>query len=443
MDRVSATASVFAVIQLTGSLVKLCEGYIQDVKDARDEISSVKRSIEGIQGTLQDLQKSLQSDDGKALLTSSRLTDDITECHSDLRALETKLDSGKGKNLMRKVGLRALKWPLKPAEVESMIQNLKRYKYSLHMSLQGNHASLIVELAQDTDYIYQKLESTATADRTVTFPGSNSGLQIGINTGPINAKFHLHPSSLDKLSFAQDAVLGSYADQYYDECLEGTRTDILHKISEWAFSPHERSIFWLQGMAGTGKSTISRTVANSLKQTNHLGASFFFKRGEEDRGNAKKIFPTLTKQLMLRVSGLRLGVQKALDHDPEIATKSLREQFEKLLLQPLLDLDHLGRQPQTAIIVIDALDECDNDQDIRTIIRLLPILQRAKATRLCTFLTSRPELPINLGFSEITDRTYQDLALHDIPEEVTEHDISLFLRDRFANIKRDRNISQD
>lgn len=196
-------------------------------------------------------------------------------------------------------------------------------------------------------------------------------------------------------------------------------------------------------MAGTGKSTISRTVAKSLQYTNHLGASFFFKRGEEDRGNAKKFFSTLTKQLMLRIPELRSGVQKALDHDPDIASKSLREQFEKLLLEPLLQLNQLDRQPQTAVIVIDALDECEHHQDVRNIIRLMPLLQKAKAVRLRIFLTSRPELPISLGFSEIADHEYQDLALHEIPEEVTEHDIYLFLQDRFAKINHDRNISQD
>jgi hypothetical protein len=58
-------------------------------------------------------------------------------------------------------------------------------------------------------------------------------------------------------------------------------------------------------------------------------------------------------------------------------------------------------------------------------------------------LTSRPELPISLGFLEITDHEYQDLALHEIPKEVTKHDIHLFLQDRFAIIKRDRNIAQN
>lgn len=144
---------------------------------------------------------------------------------------------------------------------------------------------------------------------------------------------------LGKLEGAMEAGFESFSDQDEVQCLPGTRTELLLKVMEWAISPSQKSIFWLKGMAGTGKSTISRTVARSLKDTNHLGASFFFKRGEGDRGNAKKFFPTLTRQLMLWSSELRFGVQKALDDDPDIASKSLREQFEKLLLQLLLSLN--------------------------------------------------------------------------------------------------------
>ncbi|PKY04550.1 WD domain-containing protein, partial [Aspergillus campestris IBT 28561] len=248
---------------------------------------------------------------------------------------------------------------------------------------------------------------------------------------------------VDKLPAVQEAEFDSFSDRDEVECLQGTRTELLEQIMGWAKSPSQKSIYWLNGMAGTGKSTISRTVARSLKGTNHLGASFFFKRGEGDRGNAKKFFPTLTRQLMFKISGLRSRVQKTLDHDPDIASKSLREQFEKLLFQPLRNLDQLDRQSETTVIVIDALDECEHDQDVQNIIRLMSLLQKTSTVHFRIFLTSRPELPINLGFSEITDHTYQDFALHEIPEEVTEHDIQLFLQERFTKIKRDRKISQD
>jgi hypothetical protein len=120
MDGLSSAASVIAVIQVTGSLVKLCGGFIQEVKDARDEIFELQRSIAGLQWTVQELQKILQGNDGKALPTS-RLVINITDCLSYLHAFQARLDPGKGKKLMRKVGFRALKWPLKRAEVEGVI----------------------------------------------------------------------------------------------------------------------------------------------------------------------------------------------------------------------------------------------------------------------------------------------------------------------------------
>ena len=58
---------------------------------------------------------------------------------------------------------------------------------------------------------------------------------------------------LRKLKVAKGAAF----DSYHDECLPGTRTELLCEIKEWAESPHRKCIFWLNGMAGTGKSAIS------------------------------------------------------------------------------------------------------------------------------------------------------------------------------------------
>lgn len=93
--------------------------------------------------------------------------------------------------------------------------------------------------------------------------------------------------------------------------------------------------------------------------------------------------------------------------------------------------------------MVDALDECEDDREVQNIITMLPLLQEVKALHLRIFLTSRPALPISLGFSNIGDHEYQDLALHEIPRQVTEHDIRLFLRDRFTKIRHNRRILQE
>lgn len=177
-------------------------------------------------------------------------------------------------------------------------------------------------------------------------------------------------------------------------------------------------------MIETEKFTISHTVTRSRKNIDHLDdASFFFKRDEENRENARNFFSTLTRQLMLCISKLKCDVQKTLDRDSNIASKSLVEQLEQLFLHSLLNLDQLDQQPQTAVMVINALNECEHDQDVENIIQLLLLLQKIKVVCLRIFLTSKSELSISLGISEIANHEYQDLTLHEISEEVTEHDI--------------------
>lgn len=136
MDVISSLSALITVIQVSGQVVKICGGYIAEVQGARDQIVSLQNAVTDLQQIVQDLQDILREHGEGSLPTSSRLAEGISECLSDLQNLEGKLDPGKGKSLMRKVGLRALKWPLKRMEVESTIQRLERYKSSFVLSLQ-------------------------------------------------------------------------------------------------------------------------------------------------------------------------------------------------------------------------------------------------------------------------------------------------------------------
>ncbi|KAF7585316.1 hypothetical protein BBP40_011246 [Aspergillus hancockii] len=184
--------------------------------------------------------------------------------------------------------------------------------------------------------------------------------------------------SLVNLRVAEEAFYDSYVNEHEDFCLQNTRTELRSQISEWAESSDGKCIFWLNGMAGTGKSTIARTAAQSFKDQGLLGATFFFKRGEADRGNAKYLISTITRQLVTRRRQLVPDVLNAIENDPDISSKFLSEQFDKLLYQPLLKL-HLNQSSAT-VIVIDTLDECDRQDDIRVILQLLFKLQEIKSS---------------------------------------------------------------
>jgi hypothetical protein len=193
-------------------------------------------------------------------------------------------------------------------------------------------------------------------------------------------------------------------------------------------------------MAGTGKSTISRTVAQIFSDEGELGASFFFKRGEGDRDHAGLLFTTIATQLVQKLPSLAPHVQNIIEADPTISTKTLKQQFDTLVSEPLGKLRLDPQKPPMIVVVVDALDECDREGDVGIIIRLLSQAKRLSSVQLKFFLTSRPELPIRLGFKKIGG-SYKGLALHEIPEPIIEHDISAFLIYQLARIRDDYNNS--
>ncbi|TIA31917.1 WD40 repeat-like protein [Aureobasidium pullulans] len=78
----------------------------------------------------------------------------------------------------------------------------------------------------------------------------------------------------------KEATFDSYDERKNNQCLRGTRVDLLADIQDWSTSPQSKCIFWLNGIAGAGKSTISRSVAEQFNKAECLGANFFFKRGD-------------------------------------------------------------------------------------------------------------------------------------------------------------------
>ncbi|KAK3386495.1 hypothetical protein B0H63DRAFT_411602, partial [Podospora didyma] len=259
----------------------------------------------------------------------------------------------------------------------------------------------------------------------------SSHLEVGgqaANTPDISRKI-----VLSKLPAVIDAAFDSYANEHDPRCHPFTRVDLLAEIDKWIEDPDGKCIFWLWGIAGTGKSTISRTVAGRLSVRGVPVASFLFKKGDGDRGKASMFFTTIASQLVYQLPSLAPHVQTAIEANPTLADKTKGEQFVKLILEPLNKCKSDPCVPSLVSVVVDALDVCDYDDAI-AIIRILSKAKEAASVRLRCFVTSRPELPIRVGFGQIRGE-YQSMALHQIPEPIVKRDISAFLGHELAQIR--------
>ncbi len=163
-------------------------------------------------------------------------------------------------------------------------------------------------------------------------------------------------------------------------------------------------------------------------------------RGEADRSHASKLFTTIASQLAERLPTLAVHVKEAIEADTVIYTRALREQFDRLILQPLSKIQGEAYSGAFVAIVVDALDECGRDEDIRIIISLFSRAKVLQSPRLRVFLTSRPELPVRLGFKAVQG-TYHDLILHEISTTVVRKDILAFIQYELNKIRAEYNLS--
>ncbi|TGJ78566.1 hypothetical protein E0Z10_g10194 [Xylaria hypoxylon] len=188
------------------------------------------------------------------------------------------------------------------------------------------------------------------------------------------------------------------------------------------------------------KSTIARTVACHAAESGCLGASFFFKRGENDRFGTSTFFSTIAAQFARKERSFALHLSSTLEDDFSICEADLERQFEKMIIGPFRKtFKHYGND-KTIVIVVDALDECEEETNVKQIIDLFSRANHTMALypRLRIFVTSRPDIPIRLGFKAVRG-TYEDFILHEVPEPVIRQDLSVYFQSELATIRNEYN----
>ena len=200
----------------------------------------------------------------------------------------------------------------------------------------------------------------------------------------------------------------------------------------------DKPTFWINGVAGSGKSTIAQTTAQWCMDQDILAASFFCAR-DGNRSNVQLIIPTIAFQLSSNSPEFAVALAAAVKADTDIHMAYATQQLRKLVVEPLKAVT----EPLTKfVIVIDALDECKDDAAVSVILTALSAhVEDLAAVRLKFIITSRPEHHIVSGFKlKPLSQTTEQLVLTAVPEEMTTRDIRTYLREQFRTVRESRRL---
>jgi len=167
-----------------------------------------------------------------------------------------------------------------------------------------------------------------------------------------------------------------------------------------------------------------------------LAASFFFARGDVERNSCRHLFPTIAYQLTTSIPSLRVPIYQTLHDDHGILEHGIQDQLQKLIVEPLLD-KNFSPCTSARVVIIDAIDECDDQKSAKDIIKFFASALRHELNNLPLqfIITSRPEIHIRAAFRDPCIRSMTHIVnLWDFNSHA---DIHVFLTSHFEQIYQD------
>ncbi|KAF5348616.1 hypothetical protein D9757_014462 [Collybiopsis confluens] len=236
-------------------------------------------------------------------------------------------------------------------------------------------------------------------------------------------------------------------------CHPGTRESILDDLKTWIDSPDpSHNIRWLYGPAGAGKSAIAQTLAEICARDGVLVGTFFFWRSDSLRDNPRQLVTTIAFQLAMSILELRPIVNTVVLENPSILTSSIETQFEKLIIQPCIELRKQSRETlfssrnkaliSSRILILDGLDECLETHDQ---LRILSIFGNGLQMQILPFrvlIASRPEPRIKEAFC---NPPFEEICLWTCLNDnfQASDDIRRYLQDEFFVMRKRHSLTME
>lgn len=150
MEALGVAASIIAIIQLTGTVTKLCHGYLGTATGATKEMSLILNELYALKSVFEWLESQLKSDQGANTTPRAAMIQlldlpngPLERCRETLRALAEMLKPPKlGRHIV---------WAFREKDVARLIGRLERDKLLFMLALHGDQMCDFLDIQRFCD----------------------------------------------------------------------------------------------------------------------------------------------------------------------------------------------------------------------------------------------------------------------------------------------------
>ncbi|KAF7978742.1 hypothetical protein HWV62_44752 [Athelia sp. TMB] len=215
-------------------------------------------------------------------------------------------------------------------------------------------------------------------------------------------------------------------------CLPGTRTAVLSELHRWINLPDDvdtPQLLVLTGVAGCGKSAISRTIAQHYSERKKLGSAVFFEEADRAQRHCGNLLPTISRDMANLDARWRDALYQVVKNNDALRqTKVISSQLENFILTPAKALNVAS----PVVIVIDALDESGDRATRRELLLCLAESAFKLPSNFRLLITARTEQDIWEAFSG--KNSVKIRPMESFVNATVDSDIATFAQSQLANV---------
>ena len=353
---------------------------------------------------------------------------------------------------------------IKAGEIQGLKRRLEENQRTLDTKVLIDVRQMIVALTEQNDdrytSVYQELTSLAAKLDSCHISAGDHLKTIISNV--IESNKHEHQATRMHFGDTVQALTTSQAQKQeqtikYERFIDSLRFDDIHvrgnEVSKshaetfgWVFDDHVeypwdnlkawlesgQSIYWINGKAGSGKSTFMKFLVNDERTLTTLDiwsggqacmilTFYFWLSGTKFQRSLKGFLCSLIYQIVSTNEMVLAGILQT--HTRMINKRCLGDwAIDELSKMLEFAIESVNRTDNICVFV-DGIDEFDQDEDLQQFLDLIKKLAGFPRTKLC--LSSRPETHLERCLSQ-----YSKLRLQDL----TAKDMEICIRDRLDRV---------